>query len=114
MTLENLGKRIPSLPIDKISDRDLARTIGNALLSDFGEFASRDKRVARAAGAGSEKTAANWILGHNAPSMLYGLRLMAKSPTMAKEILRLCALEQDLDPDFQREFAALMQRVGRL
>ena len=107
------GKTIQERPIDKISERDLARKVSEALVIDFGDYNSKHKRIAEAAGAASEKSAENWTQGHNAPSFLYGLRLMAKSPTLQKEILRLCAMEQELSPEFQEQFAKFMQMVGR-
>jgi len=113
LTKEPNGKTIQERPIDKITERDLARTVSDALVIDFGDYNSKHKRIAEAAGAASEKSAENWTQGHNAPSFLYGLRLMAKSPTLRKEIMRLCALEADLSPEFQEQFAKFMQMVGR-
>ena len=107
------GRTFPEPLIDKISERDLARKVSEALVVDFGSYSSKHKRIAEAAGAASEKSAENWTQGHNAPSFLYGLRLMAKSPTLQKEIMRLCAMEQNLDPQFQEAFAAFMRMMGR-
>lgn len=99
-------------PIESMTERELVEAISEALIIDFGKFRSTHKEIARAAGAASEKTAENWTHGRGAPSLLYGLRLMAKSKTLAKEILRLCALEADSDPEFQAEFIKFMQRMG--
>lgn len=108
------GRTFPEdLPIDRITERDLAQTVADALVVDFGDYNSKHKRIASAAGAASEKSAENWTQGHNAPSLLYGLRLMAESPTLRKEIMRLCAMEAELSPEFQTEFAKFMQMVGR-
>jgi hypothetical protein len=113
-TKEPNGKTIQERPIDKISERDLARKVSEALVIDFGDYNSKHKRIAQAAGAASEKSAENWTQGHNAPSLLYGLRLMAASPTLRKEIMRLCAMEQDIDPEFQVAFAAFMKLAGKV
>ena len=107
------GNTLREHPIDKISERDLAKKVSEALVVDFGDFNAKHKRIAQAAGAASEKSAENWTQGHNAPSFLYGLRLMAKSLTLAKEVLRLCALESELAPEFQEAFAQFMRMVGK-
>lgn len=107
------GRSFQERPIDKISERDLARKVSEALVVDFGDYSSKHKRIAQAAGAASEKSAENWTQGHNAPSLLYGLRLMAKSPTLRKEIMRLCNLEQELSPEFQEQFANFMRMMNR-
>lgn len=112
-TADQNGRSFRERPIDKITERDLAKKVAEALVVDFGDYSARHKRIANAAGAASEKSAENWTQGHNAPSLLYGLRLMAKSPTLRKEILRLCAMEQELSPEFQEQFANFMRMVGR-
>lgn len=99
--------------INRITERDLAKAVSDALVVDFGDYSSKHKRIAQAAGAASEKSAENWTQGHNAPSLLYGLRLMAKSPTLRKEIMRLCQLEQELAPEFQEAFATFMRMMNR-
>ena len=104
-------RTLREFPIDEINERELAKTVADALVIDFGQYTSKHKRIAKAAGAASEKTAENWTQAHNPPSFLHGLRLMAKSPSLAKEIMRLCALEQSMDPTFQRDLLALMQRM---
>lgn len=105
-----LGDRVP---IVDLNERELAATVSYALRADYGHLASSHKEIARDAGAGSPKSAENWMAGQNAPSLLYGLRLMAKSPTLRKEIMRLCALEQELSPEFQEQFANFMRMVGK-
>lgn len=105
------GRTFQKLPIDMITPSDLAKTVAGALVVDFGDYTAKHKRIAKAAGAASEKSAENWTQGHNPPSFLHGLRLMAKSPTLRKEIMRLCDLEAGLDPDFQRDLIALIQRM---
>jgi len=110
---ENDRNKRERLPIDEIDERGLAHVVREALVVDFADASAKHKRIAEIAQAKSEKTAENWADATNTPSLLYGLRLIAHCPTLRKEVQRLCAMEADLDPDFQREFARLMHRMKR-
>jgi len=107
-------KTIRELPIDEIGERELAKRIGDALIVDFGNHKATNKEVAKKAGSPSVKTAENWTAGNNPPSLLYFLRLYAKSPALQAEVRRLTAMEAGIDPNFQREFARFMQRMDRV
>lgn len=75
----------------------------------FGGRASPIKELARAANI-NQRTAENLYAGKSAPSALVMLKLIAGVPEFAAEVRRLTGMEQDLDPEFERDFSALVQR----
>lgn len=98
-------------PIARMDERGLAQVVSKALNEAYGEYSSPAKRVANDCGA-SVGSAKNWLAGVAPPSSVYLARLEAKVPALAAEMRRLRAMEADINPDFQREFVALMQRYG--
>jgi hypothetical protein len=107
------GRKFPELPIDELDESGLAKRIANALAVDFGNLKAANKEVANTSGA-SIKSAENWTGGYNPPSLLYFLRLYAKSPALQAEVRRLTAMETDHDPDFQRDLSALINQLQRM
>ncbi len=103
-------KTFGELPIDRLSDHDLAKQIADALTDHYGAFKSTAKRVAQDSGA-SEKTAGNWTGAMNTPCLLYFLRLLPRSPQLQAAVRRLTAMDAELDADTGREFSRLVQTV---
>ena len=97
---------------EQIHERDLAKQVADALVVDFGQYRATHKRIARITGA-TEKTAENWTSGANTPHLVYFLRLLPHSPALRGVVRKLCQMEADLDPDFQKAFAEFMRMMGR-
>lgn len=101
-------KTFGQLPIDRMTDHDVANVVADALGADYGEFKSTAKRIANDAGA-SEKTAGNWVGAMNTPCLLHFLRLYARSPQLQAEVRRLTAAEADLDAGLGPDLARFVQ-----
>lgn len=87
-------------------ERELAKQVSAALVVDFSHYRSTHKVIARHAGV-SQETVKRWMAADSAPSLIYFMRLLPHSPSLRK----LVSMEQNLDPEFQRELAAFIQRV---
>jgi hypothetical protein len=112
-------KRNGTLPHRTFADRSadiqeskVANDVSVALVLDFGPYKGTPKVIARVAGA-SPQAAKNWLAGDHPPSLTSFLRLLPHSPSLQAMVRRLAGMEADLDPDFQRELTALLQRYGR-
>lgn len=60
-----------------------------------------------------QKTASAWYHGKQPPRADHLLTLALHIPELKAEIRRLLKMDEELHPDFQREFARFMQMVGR-
>jgi hypothetical protein len=101
-------------PIEKLDEDSFTELFQAALENDYGNLKSKHKEIARHAGAASHKTAEAWTQGISLPGFYRGLKLAAKSPSLAKEVVRLIAMESQIDPEFQRDLVAFMQqRMGK-
>ncbi len=110
-----LTGRTPRQPNSaKLNKRDTAELVAAAIHEDYGRFACRHTVIANDAGAASEKTAKAWTNKESLPGLEYFLNLGRNSPAIQKMVLRLWGLERDLDPDFQRELNAFIQRVQEM
>lgn len=93
--------------LEQLNDeRELAKQVSAALVVDFSHYRSTHKTIAQKAGV-SPETVKRWLAADSAPSLIYFMRLLPHSPSLR----RLVAMEQDLDPNFQRELAAFIQRI---
>lgn len=101
--------------IRETSPHDFAGTIAGALNDHYGHGNSAARSLAADSGA-SVDTAENWLCGHNAPSGLYLVRLMACCEPVLDAVLSLAGRARTLDAvrradavaDLQRAAAALM------
>lgn len=108
------GRTIPvQAPIDRISEREFARVVSQALQAHYGPLKASAKCVANDADA-SVDAAKNWLAGVCPPSSIFLARLEAKVPGLAAEMRRLRAMEAEHDPEFQKAFVLFMQRVGQV
>jgi hypothetical protein len=98
------------ISIFEIERQQLAERVAEALEEDFGNAKSSVKEIMRAANC-NEASAKNWKQAKCCPDFLNGLRLMMRSPALQKQILTLIGMERDLDPNFQRDLAALLRRM---
>lgn len=108
-----IGRTLPEPKSAKLSKRDTARTLTDAIQEDYGRLSSRHKQIANDAGAASQKTAEAWTQGTSLPGLDYFLNLGRESPAIQKMVMRLWGLERDCDPSFQRELNDLLRRYQR-
>lgn len=85
----------------------IARTTGSLRLAYVNERMPI-KKLADDAGS-SVATAKNWWEQRNAPEGLYHLRLLATVPEYQAEVRRLTNMQADMDPEFERDLARLLQ-----
>jgi DNA-binding transcriptional regulator YiaG len=71
------------------------------------------KTIARAANA-NIRTVENWAAKRSTPDGLHLVRLMATVPEVQAEVRRLAAMDADLDPEFERDLARVLEGYQRL
>lgn len=96
----------------KITKAHTAETVKAALHAWGRDKSAPIARVQQIA-AVDRKTAEAWWHGKNPPQCHHLINLARVIPELKGEVRRLLGMEQDLDPDFQREMTALMQRYRR-
>ena len=86
------------------------RQFGDLLRSTLGREEKSHKEIAESVGETSENTVKTWLDGTSQPGFFKGLRLAASTPALAKEVVRLIAMEADQDPEFQRDLLMFIQK----
>lgn len=97
---------------ERISKEHTAERVAFALQAWGKDKSAPISRVQQIAGV-DRKTAAAWYRGKSPPQSEHLLTLARRIPELKGEVRRLLCMEEELDPDFQREFTALMQRYAR-
>jgi hypothetical protein len=100
-------------PIDKITERQFAQIVSDALQAHYGPMKGSAKCCANDAGA-SVATAKNWLSGLCPPSSVYLKRLESKVPGLAAEMRRLTAMEAEQSADFQQQLSLLMTMLQQI
>lgn len=100
-------------PILDMDTGDTITALQGALRRAFDGSDSPVKRIAKAENCGP-RTAENHWEGRNLPSLVQALRLGAAVPEFGAELRRLMGMESDLDPELERNLAALVQSAMKL
>jgi hypothetical protein len=96
-----------------IGQHEYTQLIGNALRKAFQHERHAVKRIAEIANC-NEATARNWYELKVTPHGLHLSRLVAAVPELQAEWRRLCAMESDLDPEFERELHGLIRAYQKV
>lgn len=96
-----------------IGQHEYTQLIGNALRKAFSHERHAIKRIAEIANS-NERTAKNWWEYKATPGGLHLSRLVAGVPELQAEWRRLCAMESDLDPEFERELQGFIRSYHRI
>ena len=107
-----LGRKFVNAPIDQIDECAFKKIVSDCIQADHGNVKSIAKEVGDMADA-SPETAKTWMQGISTPGFFKGLKLAAKTPSLAKEVVRLIAMEAALDPEQQQALAAFLRTVGK-
>lgn len=89
----------------------LAEATAKAYRDEVGDDAHSAKRLSRILEC-SWRTAENYLQGRTVPNAIHMLRSYAAIPAFAAEVRRLTGMEQSLDPEFERDLSAFMQRAA--
>jgi hypothetical protein len=100
-------------PIHELQQRDFDNIVHRSIRAGLANERYPVRRLADAANV-NEKTAKNWWEKRCSPQGLQLLKLMASIPELAAEVRRLCAMEADLDPEFERELHGLIRAYHRI
>jgi len=105
-----LAGRKPLRPADRVSKEQTAERVAFALQAWGRDKSAPISRVQQIAGV-DRKTAAAWYNGKSPPQSEHLFTLARKIPELQGEVRRLSGMDADLDPDFQRELSAFVQRI---
>lgn len=103
--------RAEILDLDKSEVQD---RIAGVLRGKYGEDAEGSEELGRDADAGAAG-ARNWTrkTGGNMPGVYHFLRVMAVCPELQAEVRKLCGMEADIDPEFDRDMQRAMRAFQR-
>lgn len=83
-----------------------------AMRAHVGDDKHAAKRLSRILEC-SPRTAENYLLGRTTPSGIHFLRAYAVIPEFTAEVRRLTGMQQSLDPEFERDLAAFLNRADK-
>lgn len=98
---------------EPLTPRATAEIVAVCLREVVGADGHAAKRLARAAHS-TKEAADNWLSGRNAPNLAAFLNLCRAYPALQAQARRLMALAGDLDPELQRDLAALQRTIAKL
>lgn len=93
-------------------NRRIAKEVRLALVSDFDHLRAPRKEIAKHAQC-SHRTVEAWTDPElpTVPGLPHFLRLVPRSPSIQKLLIRLMTLDADIDPEHQRAFMDLVRTI---